>query len=37
MQAVLDKLKTLNVKPIHTLTVPQARTQATPPDAAALV
>lgn len=34
MQAVLDKLKALGAKPIHTVSVPEARTQATPADAA---
>ena len=33
MQAVLDKLKALGAKPIHELTVEQARTQPTPADA----
>ncbi len=37
MQAVLDKLKALDVKPIHTLSVPEARSQATPADAAKAV
>ena len=34
MQAVLDKLAALEAKPVSTLTVPQARTQASPADAA---
>ena len=34
MKAVLDKLTELEVKPIHTLSVPEARSQATPADAA---
>ncbi|MBC7477802.1 MAG: alpha/beta hydrolase [Pseudorhodobacter sp.] len=33
MQAVLDKLKALGAKPLHTLTVEQARSQPTPADA----
>ncbi len=33
MQAVLDKLGALEAKPFSTLTVPEARTQATPADA----
>jgi acetyl esterase/lipase len=37
MQAVLDKLGKLEVKPIHTLSVPEARMQATPADAAKAV
>ncbi|CAN7694160.1 alpha/beta hydrolase [Rhizobium sp. LjRoot98] len=34
MQAVLDKLAALEAKPFSTLTVPEARTQASPADAA---
>lgn len=34
MQAVLDKLAALGAKPFSTLTVPEARTQASPADAA---
>jgi acetyl esterase/lipase len=34
MQAVLDKLAALEAKPVSVLTVPQARTQASPADAA---
>ncbi len=34
MQQVLDKLKSLEAKPIHTLSVPEARMQASPADAA---
>jgi acetyl esterase/lipase len=34
MQAVLDKLSALGAKPFSTLTVPEARTQASPADAA---
>jgi acetyl esterase/lipase len=34
MQAVLDKLGALDAKPVSTLTVPEARTQASPADAA---
>lgn len=34
MQAVLDKLGALGAKPFSTLTVPEARTQASPADAA---
>jgi acetyl esterase/lipase len=37
MQAVLDKLAALEAKPIHTLSVPEARTQASPADAAKAV
>ncbi|WP_312795241.1 alpha/beta hydrolase [Tianweitania sp.] len=37
MKAVLDKLTDLEVKPIHTLSVPDARSQATPADAAKAV
>lgn len=37
MQAVLDALKGLDAKPIHTLTVPEARTQASAADAAQTV
>lgn len=37
MQAVLDALKALQAKPLHTLTVPQARNQASPADAARTV
>ena len=37
MQAVLDALKSLDAKPIHTLDVPEARSQATPADAAKAV
>lgn len=37
MQAVLDKLKALEAKPIHQLSVPEARTQASPADAAKAV
>ncbi|WP_413708556.1 alpha/beta hydrolase [Rhizobium sp. Rhizsp82] len=37
MQAVLDKLQALNVKPFATLTVPEARTQASAADAARAV
>lgn len=37
MQAVLDALKGLDAKPIHTLDVPAARTQASPADAARAV
>ncbi|MDM9644813.1 alpha/beta hydrolase [Rhizobium sp. S163] len=37
MQAVLDKLQALDVKPFSTLTVPQARTQASAADAARAV
>lgn len=37
MQAVLDALKALDAKPLHTLTVPEARTQASPADAARTV
>jgi acetyl esterase/lipase len=37
MKAVLDKLTELEVKPIHTLSVPDARSQATPADAAKAV
>ena len=35
MQAVLDKLAALGAKPLHTLTVEQARAQPTPADAVA--
>ena len=34
MQAVLDQLKQLDAKPVHELTVPQARLQPSPADAA---
>lgn len=34
MQAVLDKLGALGAKPFSTLSVPEARTQASPADAA---
>lgn len=37
MQAVLDKLAELGAKPLHTLTVDQARAQPTPADAVAAV
>lgn len=37
MQAVLDKLMELEAKPFHTLEVPEARSQATPADAAKAV
>lgn len=37
MQAVLDALKALDAKPIHTLDVAEARTQASPADAARTV
>ena len=37
MQAVLDKLAELGAKPLHTLTVEQARAQPTPADAVAAV
>lgn len=37
MQAVLDKLKELQAKPVSTLTVPEARMQASAADAAAAV
>lgn len=37
MQAVLDALKALEAKPFHTLSVPEARTQASPADAARTV
>ena len=37
MQAVLDKLVELGAKPLHTLTVEQARAQPTPADAVAAV
>lgn len=37
MQAVLDELKALKAKPVSTLTVTQARGQASPADAAKLV
>jgi acetyl esterase/lipase len=37
MQAVLDKLQALQVKPFSTLTVPEARTQASAADAARAV
>lgn len=37
MQAVLDKLTALGAKPLHTLTVQQARAQPTPADAVAAV
>ncbi|KQT53130.1 lipase [Aureimonas sp. Leaf454] len=37
MQAVLDKLKELQAQPVSTLTVPQARMQASAADAAAAV
>jgi acetyl esterase/lipase len=37
MQAVLDKLAALQAKPFSTLTVPEARTQASPADAAKAV
>lgn len=37
MQAVLDKLQALDAKPFSTLTVPEARTQASPADAAKAV
>lgn len=37
MQAVLDKLSALEAKPFSTLSVPEARTQATPADAARAV
>lgn len=37
MQAVLDKLGALEAKPFSTLTVPEARTQASPADAAKAV
>ncbi len=37
MQAVLDELKALGAKPIHTLSVPEARQQASPADAAVAV
>ena len=35
MQSVLDKLGELGAKPLHTLTVDQARAQSTPADAVA--
>jgi acetyl esterase/lipase len=37
MQAVLDALKALQAKPLHTLSVPEARTQASAADAARTV
>lgn len=37
MQAVLDKMAELGAKPLHTLTVEQARAQPTPADAVAAV
>lgn len=37
MQAVLDALKGLDAKPVHTLSVPEARTQASAADAARTV
>lgn len=37
MQAVLDALASLKAQPVHTLTVPEARTQASPADAAMTV
>ena len=37
MQDVLDTLKALGAKPLHTLTVPEARFQASPADAARTV
>ena len=37
MQAVLDKLAELGAKPLHTLTVEEARAQPTPADAVAAV
>ncbi|WP_092423703.1 alpha/beta hydrolase [Devosia crocina] len=37
MQAVLDKLADLGAKPFHELSVPEARSQATPADAAKAV
>ena len=37
MQAVLDKLAELGAKPLHTLTVEQARAQPTPADAVAAI
>lgn len=37
MKAVLDELAQLGAKPIHMLSVPEARTQATPADAAKVV
>ncbi|MFP5077885.1 alpha/beta hydrolase fold domain-containing protein [Rhizobium sp. YIM 134829] len=37
MQAVLDRLVSLQAKPFHTLSVPEARTQASPADAALAV
>jgi acetyl esterase/lipase len=37
MQAVLDALSSLQAKPIHTLSVPDARNQASPADAARTV
>lgn len=37
MQALLDKLAALGAKPLHTLTVEQARAQPTPADAVAAV
>ena len=37
MQAVLDKLAELGAKPLHKLTVEQARAQATPADAVAAI
>jgi hypothetical protein len=37
MQAVLDALKGLDAKPLHTLSVPEARTQASAADAARTV
>ena len=37
MQTVLDKLAELGAKPLHTLTVEEARAQATPADAVAAV
>ncbi|MET3858631.1 alpha/beta hydrolase [Rhizobium sp. OAE497] len=37
MQAVLDALKALDAKPLHTLSVPEARTQASAADAARTV
>jgi acetyl esterase/lipase len=37
MQAVLDKLAELGAKPFHELSVPEARSQATPADAARAV
>lgn len=37
MQAVLDALKALQVKPLHELSVPDARNQASPADAARTV